>query len=71
MYPQGRALGWLPVASDGRGNYYMLAGDGSVGFIESINDEDCQKALFCGLKDRHGGRLTPIPVNAVTTWLRF
>jgi hypothetical protein len=38
MYPQWRAPGWLPVAGDGCGNYYVLAGDGSVGFVEAVND---------------------------------
>jgi cell wall assembly regulator SMI1 len=38
IYPQWRALGWLPIASDGCGNYYVLAKDGTVGFIEPISD---------------------------------
>jgi hypothetical protein len=38
MYPQWRALGWLPVASDGCGDYYVLALDGSVGFVEPMSD---------------------------------
>jgi len=38
MFPQWRELGWLPVASDGCGNYYVLARDGTVGFVEPISD---------------------------------
>lgn len=38
IFPEWRALGWLPVASDGCGNYYVLAEDGAVGFVEPISD---------------------------------
>jgi hypothetical protein len=38
MHPQWRVLGWLPVASDGCGNYYVLAEDGTVGFVDPKND---------------------------------
>jgi hypothetical protein len=38
MFPHWRELGWLPVASDGCGNYYVLAKDGTVGFVEPISD---------------------------------
>jgi hypothetical protein len=38
IFPQWRALGWLPVASDGCGNYYVLAKDGTVGFVETMSD---------------------------------
>lgn len=38
IYPEWRAPGWLPVASDGCGNYYVLAGDGTVGFVETMSD---------------------------------
>src|SRR4051794_10718631 len=27
---------WIPVASDGTGNYYVLTGDGTVGFVEPM-----------------------------------
>lgn len=33
---QGTA--WLPVASDGCGNYYVLMEDGRVGFVETSED---------------------------------
>jgi hypothetical protein len=38
LYPEWRTLGWLPVAGDGCGNYYVLAGDGTVGFVDTTSD---------------------------------
>jgi hypothetical protein len=29
---------WLPVASDGCGNYYVLVGDGPVAFVDVMSD---------------------------------
>jgi hypothetical protein len=29
-----------PVAGDGRGNYYVLAKDGTVGFVDTMKDPD-------------------------------
>src|SRR3954451_17989717 len=29
---------WIPVASDGTGNYYVLTADGTVGFVEQMAD---------------------------------
>jgi hypothetical protein len=40
LFPEWRTLGWLPVASDGCGNYYALAADGTVGFIDTMSDPD-------------------------------
>ena len=31
-------LGWLPVAGDGCGNYYVLREDGTVGFVDTMQD---------------------------------
>lgn len=31
LYPEWAELGWLPVAGDGCGNYYVLLGNGTVG----------------------------------------
>lgn len=39
--------GWLPVAGDGCGNCYVLAADGTVGFVDTMKDPgriDCQAA---------------------------
>ncbi|SCF44675.1 hypothetical protein GA0074696_6042 [Micromonospora purpureochromogenes] len=41
-YPGWRQLGWLPVAGDGFGNFYMLLIQGSlaghVAFVEAISE---------------------------------
>ena len=38
LYPEWRTLGWLPVAGDGCGNYYVLAEDGTVGFVDPMSN---------------------------------
>jgi hypothetical protein len=38
LFPEWRTLGWLPVAGDGCGNYYVLALDGTVGFVDTMSD---------------------------------
>jgi hypothetical protein len=38
LYPEWRGPGWIPVASDGCGNYYVLTADGTVGFVETMSD---------------------------------
>ena len=38
LYPAWEAAGWLPVAGDGCGNYYMLLADGTVGFVDTMAD---------------------------------
>jgi hypothetical protein len=38
LFPEWRMLGWLPVAGDGCGNYYVLALDGTVGFVDTMSD---------------------------------
>ena len=38
LFPDWRLLGWLPVAGDGCGNYYVLALDGTVGFVDTMSD---------------------------------
>jgi hypothetical protein len=35
-FPSGRPWGGVPVAGDGRGNYYVLAEDGTVGFVDTM-----------------------------------
>jgi len=43
IVPVWRRLGWIPVASDGCGNYYVLdttVPGGPVGFVEMIDGED-------------------------------
>ena len=40
LYPEWRGLGWIPVASDGCGNYYVLTADGTVGFVETMSDTE-------------------------------
>lgn len=37
-YPEWAQLGWLPVAGDGCGNYYVLREDGTVGFAGTMQD---------------------------------
>jgi hypothetical protein len=37
-YPEWAQLGWLPVAGDGCGNYYVLSDDGTVGFVDTMQD---------------------------------
>ena len=38
LYPEWRGLGWIPVAGDGCGNYYVLTADGTVGFVETMSN---------------------------------
>lgn len=40
LFPEWTLKGWLPVAGDGCGNYYVLLADGSVGFVETASDPD-------------------------------
>jgi len=40
FYPRWVELGWLPVAGDGCGNYYVLRDDGAVGFVDTMKDPD-------------------------------
>jgi cell wall assembly regulator SMI1 len=44
LHPQWKGFGWLPVAGDGCGNYYVLmtAGEsaGQVAFIDTMSDPD-------------------------------
>src|SRR4051812_19389544 len=43
---------WIPVASDGAGNYYLLAGDGTVGFVEPMADPGAiQRTVAASLRD--------------------
>jgi hypothetical protein len=35
---QCHAVGELPVAGDGCGNYYVLREDGTVGFVDTMQD---------------------------------
>jgi hypothetical protein len=35
-YPEWARLGWLRVAGDGCGNYYVLRKDGTVGFVDTM-----------------------------------
>jgi hypothetical protein len=37
-FPEWAEQGWLPVAGDGCGNYYVLAADGTVGFVDTMKD---------------------------------
>ena len=38
LYPEWHDQGWLPVAGDGCGNYYVLQPSGQVGFVDTMND---------------------------------
>jgi hypothetical protein len=40
LHPQWKGLGWLPVAGDGCGNYYVLLTTGQVAFIDTMSDPD-------------------------------
>jgi hypothetical protein len=40
LFPGWAARGWIPVAGDGCGNYYVLLADGSVGFVDTMSDLD-------------------------------
>ena len=40
LFPGWAELGWLPVAGDGCGNYYVLVEDGTVGFVDTMKDPD-------------------------------
>lgn len=51
LFPQWAERGWLPVAGDGCGNYYVLLADDSVGFIDPMTvpnalDERTHADLF-------------------------
>ena len=37
-FPEWAEQGWLPVAGDGCGNYYVLTADDTVGFIDTMKD---------------------------------
>jgi hypothetical protein len=37
-FPEWAERGWLPVAGDGCGNYYVLTADGAVGFVDTMKD---------------------------------
>jgi len=42
LYPDWRALGWIPIAGDGCGNYYVLMTSRPgppVGFVETMSSE--------------------------------
>jgi len=36
LYPEWRDRRWSPIASDGCGNYFVLTEDGSVGFVDTM-----------------------------------
>lgn len=38
IFPEWQVLDWLPVASDGCGNYYVLTGDSTIGFVDTMSD---------------------------------
>lgn len=40
LFPGWTAHGWIPVAGDGCGNYYVLLADGSVGFVDTMRDPE-------------------------------
>lgn len=40
LWPNWAAKGWLPVAGDGCGNYYVLTLDGEVGFVDTMANPD-------------------------------
>jgi cell wall assembly regulator SMI1 len=44
LFPRWRGLGWLPIAGDGCGNYYVLLTKGQlagqVAFVDTISDPD-------------------------------
>lgn len=37
LFPEWADKGWLPVAGDGCGNYYVLLPSGQVGFVDTIS----------------------------------
>jgi hypothetical protein len=36
LFPEWAEQGWLPVAGDGCGNYYVLTADGTAGFVDTM-----------------------------------
>ncbi len=40
MYPHWRSNGWLPVAGDGSGNYYVLTTAPLAGFVAFVDTAD-------------------------------
>jgi hypothetical protein len=38
LFPEWAELGWLPVAGDGCGNCYILTRDGTIGFVDTIEE---------------------------------
>jgi len=38
LCPAWRGLGWIPVAGDGCGNYFVLTPGATVGFVEPMSD---------------------------------
>lgn len=40
VWPEWAPKGWLPVAGDGCGNYYVMTPDGEIGFVDTMTDPD-------------------------------
>lgn len=38
LFPEWAAHGWLPVAGDGCGDYWVVLDDGRVGFVDTMSD---------------------------------
>jgi SMI1 / KNR4 family (SUKH-1) len=66
LCPEWPELGWLPVAGDGCGNYYVLLGNGTVGFVDTMKDPGQVDRQVAGdllsfmtdllAQDQHAGR---------------
>jgi hypothetical protein len=37
-FPEWRIRGWIPVAGDGCGNFFVLTASGHIGFVDTIAD---------------------------------
>jgi hypothetical protein len=40
LWPDWKQKGWLPVAGDGCGNYFVMTTDGQVGFVDTMANPD-------------------------------
>ncbi len=45
LFPEWEPKGWIPVAGDGCGNYYVLQTDGRVGFVDTMSDPSTLESI--------------------------
>ncbi|MFN8194713.1 MAG: SMI1/KNR4 family protein [Nocardioidaceae bacterium] len=48
LFPEWDSKGWMPVAGDGCGNYFVLLTDGRVGFVDTMSDPSALASIEYG-----------------------